>query len=88
MLLPSGEDMARSGLRRGFGRRLDREGELTSRADLLVVAFVRFDDALHQGMAHHVLVIELHEADAFHALKHFHRVDQAAAARSSEDRSE
>ena len=42
--------------------------QLAVRADRLVVPLVRLDDALHQGVAHHVAFVELHEADAFDAL--------------------
>ena len=56
------------------------KAELASRADGLVVLLVRSDDALHQRVAHHVLLVELHEADAFDALQHLRRLDQAAAA--------
>ena len=61
--------------------------ELAARADGLVVLLVGLDDALHQGVAHHVLVVELDEADAFDALQDFDRIDQAAAARVRADRS-
>ncbi len=54
--------------------------ELACGADGLVVALVGFDDALYQGVAHHVFFIELYEADAFHAFQNFHGVNQSAAA--------
>src|SRR5262245_37910877 len=43
-----------------------------------LVALVSIDDALHQGMAHHVLRIEVGKRDTPHALQHFLRLDQAA----------
>jgi len=73
----------RSGKRRGgaVGRGIGQlKGELASGAHGLVVAFVGFDDALHQGVADHVLFVELHEADAFDAAQHVHRIGETAAA--------
>src|SRR5690606_29324053 len=43
-----------------------------------VVALVGFDDALHQWMAHHVLGLEMGEADAGHIAQYFDDVRQAA----------
>src|SRR5262245_23302137 len=42
-----------------------------------LVALVGIDDALHQGMAHDVLRIEVGKRDTPHALQHFLRFDQA-----------
>src|SRR5437879_2658192 len=58
-------------------RKLERE--LPRGAHLLVVPLVRFDNALHQVVPHHVAFIEVHKADARYALKHFERIQQAAA---------
>src|ERR1035438_5611124 len=74
-VLPSGEDMStRSGPRRGIRLRIrlgQLERQLPTRAHRLVVALVGFDNPLHQRVAHYVLVVELHETDAFHAFEHF-----------------
>src|SRR5450755_3464816 len=52
------------GLRGRLGRRRVRqfERQLAVDADDLVVALVGFDDLLHQIVAHHIAIVELHEA--------------------------
>src|SRR5690554_2634330 len=44
-----------------------------------VEAVIGFDDALDQGVAHHVLGLEVGKADAFHILEHIDHVSQARA---------
>src|SRR5690606_42042340 len=45
----------------------------------LVETVVGLDDALHQRMAHHVLVLEVGKADALDVLEYFHDVGQTRA---------
>src|SRR5581483_10590777 len=56
------------------------ERELSAGADRIVISLVCLDDALHERVPHHVALIELHEADALHALENFEGIDQPAAA--------
>src|SRR5690554_1956014 len=57
---------------------------------LLFVLVVGFHDALHQGVADHILAGELAEANAFDAFEHLNGLDQAGlgATRSEEHTSE
>src|SRR3954469_10818939 len=43
-----------------------------------LVVFVSIDDALHQGMPHHVFRAEVGERDAAASLQHLLRLDEAA----------
>src|SRR5579864_5773895 len=58
-----------------FGRRFDcgfdqLEAELAAGAHRVVVALISLHNALHQVVAHHIALVKLHEADAFHAAQH------------------
>ena len=44
-----------------------------------IIGVVSLDDAPHQGMAHHVGVMEVMEGDPAHSVQHAQRVDQAGA---------
>src|SRR5581483_5033465 len=65
-----------NGFRHGIGPEL--QGQLTSRASEVVVAFVSLDDALHQAVADDIALVEVNEADAFDAAQNLHRIVQSA----------
>src|ERR1035438_3437402 len=62
--------------RNSFG---EPQRKLTA-GDTVVVFFISTNDTLHQAVADHVTLIELHERNAFNSLQDFHGVEQPGTA--------